>query len=223
VTNPSDNSSQPGAGPSPQPKVGQRTEDELPGKVKQDAQQAKDKVAEEARRAKEDVQARARAEAESASARGAEEVDRFAQAVEATASSLREEDMDGLATYASDLSERMAKFAGNLRERSPEQLAADARSLARDNPTAFLVGSVALGFGLSRFFKASAPQPDHASMAPDYRGPDSAGAGTTGTAAAAPAAGTVARPGSTPRPEDGGARPKSTQTPSGSSAHRSRP
>jgi hypothetical protein len=44
-----------------------------------------------------------------------------------------------------------------LRGKSADELLQQAGKLARDNPTLFLAGSVALGFGLSRFLRASSP------------------------------------------------------------------
>jgi hypothetical protein len=52
----------------------------------------------------------------------------------------------------------MRQLAGGLRERDVEQFAIELGSLARRNPGVFLAGSVALGFGVARFFKASAPR-----------------------------------------------------------------
>jgi hypothetical protein len=164
-----DEGSSPRSGATPTGSAGE----ELRGEIKQDFQRTKQSVGEEARKVRDDLQEKVQAEAEAATGQRAEEVDKLAHALDSTASTLREEDLQGLASYATDLSEQLSKFAGHLRERSPEQLAADARSLARDNPTAFLIGSVALGLGLSRFFKASSPRAA-------YSSPE-APPGTTGT------------------------------------------
>jgi hypothetical protein len=89
--------------------------------------------------------------------RVADEIDRLSEATAAAADAYRQQDGEGLAAYAHDLSDSMARFGQRLRERNVEDLARDARRLARENPAAFLLGSVAVGFGLSRFFKASSP------------------------------------------------------------------
>ncbi len=52
----------------------------------------------------------------------------------------------------------MRQLAGGLRERDVEAFAHELGALARRNPGVFLAGSVALGFGMARFFKARAPQ-----------------------------------------------------------------
>jgi hypothetical protein len=50
----------------------------------------------------------------------------------------------------------MRQLAGGLRERDVEEFARELAALARRNPGVFLAGSVALGFGIARFFKARA-------------------------------------------------------------------
>lgn len=60
-----------------------------------------------------------------------------------------------VAQYARELSEQLSCLAKDLQEKSASELAKDAQKLATDNPTGFLLGSIALGFGLSRFAKAS--------------------------------------------------------------------
>lgn len=108
---------------------------------------AKEKVEQQAEKA--------RAAGETGKARAAEEIDRLSDAAEAAAEAYERDGGDGMAAYAHSLSDSMSQFADRLRERSVEDLAQDARRIARDNPTAFLLGSVAVGVGLSRFFKAS--------------------------------------------------------------------
>lgn len=132
------------------------------GAVEDDTRRAQETLSDEARSFKEDNQERMRSQTEAAGERGADAIEKFAHTMDTMASSLGQENWQGLATYATDLSAQMSRFASQLREHSPEQLAAEARSLARDNPTAFLLGSIALGFGLSRFFTASTAQSDHA-------------------------------------------------------------
>jgi hypothetical protein len=51
----------------------------------------------------------------------------------------------------------MRQLAGGLRERDVEEFARELGALARRNPGVFLAGSVAVGFGIARFFKARAP------------------------------------------------------------------
>lgn len=106
--------------------------------------------------AKREVAAKAREQAEASQHRLAEEADALSDAIDAAASNLDDQDREGLARYARDLSSNLAKAAGQLEDRSVDQLAGDAKRLARNNPALFMFGSIAVGFGLSRFFKASA-------------------------------------------------------------------
>jgi len=83
------------------------------------------------------------------------EIDGLTGAIDAAADSLSESDREGLAQYARQLSEQLSSFAAGLQLKSASDLAHDAQKLAKENPTGFLRGSIALGFGLSRFAKAS--------------------------------------------------------------------
>ncbi len=83
------------------------------------------------------------------------QVDTFAKAVDDAANRLKSENQEGLASFATHVASSITSFADGLRERSVDDLANDARELARTNPALFLAGSVAVGFGLTRFLKAS--------------------------------------------------------------------
>lgn len=58
-----------------------------------------------------------------------------------------------LAHYVEELAQGISQLADNLRHQNADQALQQAGSLARDNPALFLLGSLALGFGLSRVFK----------------------------------------------------------------------
>ncbi|WP_372921858.1 hypothetical protein [Roseovarius sp.] len=116
----------------------------------------KQKFQEDAREAKRAAGATARHQAEAGQERVVDEADALSGAIDAAASSLADHDRAGLARYARELSSHLAKAAGQLEARSVNDLAGDAKVLARDNPALFILGSVGVGFGLSRFFKASA-------------------------------------------------------------------
>ena len=99
-------------------------------------------------------------ELEGAKGQLAEGAERVAAAVERTADAL-EGDGDGgdaVSGFGRSLAGMMRQLAGGLRERDIDQFASELGSLARRNPGVFLAGSVALGFGIARFFKARAPQ-----------------------------------------------------------------
>lgn len=131
-------------------------------RVKQDADAVKEKARRHAKAAGENLKAEARSRAEAGTRRAADEVDALSHAVDGAADELEKEHHEGLATYARELSEGMTSMAEGLRNKSVEDLLGAARSLARENPTAFLLGSVGLGFALSRIYRASSDEAGHA-------------------------------------------------------------
>lgn len=120
----------------------------------------KQKIKEDARDVKREVGAKAREKAEAGQHRLASGADALSDAIDAAAENLDDQDRQGLARYARELSSNLAAAAGQLEGRSVDELANDAKRLARNNPALFMLGSIAVGFGLSRFFKASADR-DH--------------------------------------------------------------
>ena len=105
----------------------------------------------------------------------ADQIEALAKGAKSFVSEIEDKDSLGMSDYLADMAESMTGLAGNLRGKSAEQLLHDAADLARNNPALFLAGSVALGFGLSRFLKAgtaaaytaSAQQPsENSSSAP---------------------------------------------------------
>lgn len=88
----------------------------------------------------------------------ADQIDALAQGAKSVVSELENKDTLGMSDYLADMAESMSGLAGNLRGKSAEQLLHEGADLARNNPALFIAGSIALGFGLSRFLKAgSAP------------------------------------------------------------------
>ncbi|WP_256218846.1 hypothetical protein [Pseudomonas sp. P1.31] len=84
----------------------------------------------------------------------ADQIEALAQGAKSFVSELEDKDSLGMSDYLSDMAESMTGLAGNLRGKSAEQLLHDAADLARSNPALFIAGSIAVGFGLSRFLKA---------------------------------------------------------------------
>jgi hypothetical protein len=93
--------------------------------------------------------------AETGGERVARGVDDFADAVDSAASRLSELEHEGLADYAHHMASYLADVSDRLRAKSVDELADDVKRLADRNPALFVLGSVALGIGLSRFAKAS--------------------------------------------------------------------
>lgn len=151
ISKPNPNRSSPGS-------VQSHADGETPKqKVKADAQDVKREVVEEARE-----------QAQAGQQQLADGADALSDAIDAAASNLDDHDREGLARYARELSSNLASAAGQLEGRSVDQLAGDAKRLARNNPALFMLGSIAVGFGLSRFFKASAER-NHQHDDDDYR------------------------------------------------------
>lgn len=98
---------------------------------------------------------RGRDQIESAKSRVADQAEQIADAVESTANELDSNGDGTVSGYGRSLASMMRQLAGGLREHDVETFARELAGFARRNPGAFLAGSVALGFGLSRFMKAS--------------------------------------------------------------------
>lgn len=113
------------------------------------------KVKQDAKDATRQAKSKAREQVETGQHRVAEEADTLSDAIDAAAASFDEHDRQGLARYTREMSTRLSEAAHHLEGRSIDELADDAKRLARENPALFMLGSVAVGFGLSRFFKAS--------------------------------------------------------------------
>ena len=86
----------------------------------------------------------------------ADQIEALAEGAKSFVSELQDKDRLGMSDYLADMAESMSGLAGNLRGKSAEQLLHDGAELARNNPALFIAGSIALGFGLSRFLKAGA-------------------------------------------------------------------
>lgn len=85
----------------------------------------------------------------------ADGIERVAQSAKAAAHGLEGDDRLGLSGYVSDMAENMVHFSESLRGKSVDELFQDVNRLARNNPALFITGSIALGFGLTRFARAS--------------------------------------------------------------------
>jgi hypothetical protein len=98
----------------------------------------------------------------------ADKVDTLADSIEAAAAELQgDDDVAQLSGHIADMASGLGRLADGLREKSTDQILRDVRQVARENPTLFIAGSVAIGFAITRFARASAPadtgQPEAAS------------------------------------------------------------
>lgn len=83
------------------------------------------------------------------------QVETLAESARAAANTLQANDSLGLSRYVAEVADSIQQFAGKLRGKNLDELLHDAAELARNNPGLFLAGSLAVGFGLTRFVKAS--------------------------------------------------------------------
>lgn len=119
--------------------------------LKSEAAATKGKLAELA----ESAASAGKAQLDSGLGQAAGQVEQVAKVIDETAERLRRESHEGLAAYATQVAGSIESVANRLRHSSVDELATEARQLARSNPALFLLGSVAVGFGLTRFLKAS--------------------------------------------------------------------
>lgn len=100
----------------------------------------------------------------------ADKVDSLADSVKAAASELPDDDVAHLSRHISDMANGLSSLSDGLRDKSADQILHDVRRVARENPTLFIAGSIALGFGITRFARASAPsQPSGSSQSSSTR------------------------------------------------------
>lgn len=86
----------------------------------------------------------------------ADKVDTLADSVKAAAEGMRGDDVAHLSRHISDMASGLGRLSDSLREKSADEILRDVRRVARDNPTLFIAGSIAIGFGITRFARAAA-------------------------------------------------------------------
>ena len=70
------------------------------------------------------------------------------------------EHSDTLGHYASEFAGTLSTFNDRLKSSSLDDMASDARRIARENPAMFMLGAVTIGAIAARFFQASSPDRD---------------------------------------------------------------
>ncbi|AHL74696.1 hypothetical protein CH92_06120 [Stutzerimonas stutzeri] len=108
-----------------------------------------------ARQAADEVKTQGKSQLEGYRETAADELEKVAQSAKAAAEELEGQDRLGLSNYVSTMAQSMVKLSEDLRGKSVDELFQDVNQLARNNPGLFIAGSVALGFGLTRFARAS--------------------------------------------------------------------
>jgi hypothetical protein len=102
-----------------------------------------------------DVKRQGQEQFEAGKQTAANQTEKLAGVVDRISEELKDQNQESLADYAGQLAGSMKDFAESLRQRNLDELVKDTQQLARNNPTLFLMGSVAVGIALSRFLKAS--------------------------------------------------------------------
>ena len=129
----------------PDPKSGSRSAPQ------QAAERGKAQAEQTAREVQRETQQRAD-EGKDRMAKGAEDL---SSAGRRAAEDLEARGQQDLAEGLRVAAQKLSGLADGLHRRSANELLHDAEDLARRNPTLFIGGSIALGFALSRLFKAS--------------------------------------------------------------------
>lgn len=93
--------------------------------------------------------------AETVRQQAADQAASVASAVGRTAETLDQQGQHSLASMAGGFANDLDRFARRLKDGSLDDLVRETRTLARQNPTLFLAGSVGVGLALARFLKAS--------------------------------------------------------------------
>lgn len=85
-------------------------------------------------------------------------LDSIVDAAAAAADELRDHNQEGLSRYVSEIADSVASVASSIRHKSVDELIHDVEAVARNNPTLFLAGSLAVGLGIGRFARASSKE-----------------------------------------------------------------
>ena len=116
----------------------------------------RDKIRSDAVEVMDKAKTAGREQLESGKQTTASQAEKIADVIEHASSQLKENNLQTLAGYAGELGTTIKNFSEGLHNRSVDELLLEIREIARRNPTAFLLGSIVIGVGISRFFKASA-------------------------------------------------------------------
>lgn len=108
--------------------------------------------------------------------KAADQLEGLVEGAQSVASAMEGHDSLGLAQGISDVASSLGEFADRIRHKSAEELLQEGARLARQNPMLFLAGTVAVGFALSRFLRASAEAASDSESA--VNGDDHFGGGT---------------------------------------------
>ncbi|MGQ9426264.1 hypothetical protein ACXYTJ_13365 [Gilvimarinus sp. F26214L] len=104
-----------------------------------------------------EMKSRGKEQLEAQESRAADTMDKMAEATQAAARQLEEKEETTLSRYVSEIADGIGSLSSNLRNKNTDELIGEVSRLARNNSGLFLLGSVAVGFGLARIAKANRP------------------------------------------------------------------
>ena len=125
-----------------------------PGEMKD---KLKEELGNKAREASRQFAEKGKAEAEALSRKAADTLEDVEAVAEAEADELERRGWTDLSAYVREMADGIGGLSDNLRHKSVDELVRSASDLASRNTGLFVLGSIAIGFGLSRFVKAAAP------------------------------------------------------------------
>jgi uncharacterized protein (DUF3084 family) len=123
--------------------------------VKKDAQNLKQEAQQKAQGVSQNVKQEAESRFNEGRNKASSEMHTMAHAARAAADDLQDQNHEGLSSYVSEIAQNMDSLADNLRGKSADELVHEVTRMAKRNPALFITGSLAIGFGLSRFAKSS--------------------------------------------------------------------
>ncbi|MCW3149113.1 hypothetical protein N8H22_10960 [Stutzerimonas stutzeri] len=129
---------------------------------------SKENLKAKAREAGEEVKHQGKAQLENYRGTAADGLEKVARSAQAAAAELEKQDSSGLSHYVSEMAQSMAELADSLRGKSVDELVGEVNRIARNNPALFITGSIAVGFGLTRFARASSQRPATHEPTVDY-------------------------------------------------------
>jgi hypothetical protein len=139
-----------------------------PGEIKD---RLKEDLSNTAREASRQFADKGKAEAEALTGKAADAFEDAEAVAEAEADELERRGWSDLSAYVREMAEGIGSLSDNLRHKSVDELVRDASNLASRNTGLFVLGSIAIGFGLSRFVKA-APSSERSSTHPSAESSD---------------------------------------------------
>ena len=125
------------------------------------AHSASEELSRGASRLASDVKEKAAATAEEQKGAVSSLVRDIADAMSAAAGELGKRDHASAASYADSVGSGLANISRTLEKKSVNEIVSDVTTFARNNPTAYLGGSLLIGMALARFAVAAAPSKAH--------------------------------------------------------------